>query len=76
MILISLSHSSELFLEEIETIKNRFPNKRLLVIANKIDTLSCHDSSILQSEIENLILLSAKQKTGIDELKSRVNFFG
>jgi tRNA modification GTPase len=63
------SHSSEEFLQEIETIKERFPNKRLLVIANKIDTLSCHDSSILQSEIENLILLSAKQKTGIDELK-------
>ena len=66
------SHSSELFLEEIETINKRFPNKRLLVIANKIDTLSCHDSSILQSEIENLILLSAKQKTGIDELKSEL----
>lgn len=65
-------HSSEDFLQEIETIKERFPNKRLLVIANKIDTLSCHDSSILQSEIENLILLSAKQKTGINELKSEL----
>ena len=60
------------FLEEIETIKERFPNKRLLVIANKIDTLSCHDSSILQSEIDNLILLSAKQKTGINELKAEL----
>ena len=66
------SHSSEEFLEEIETIKERFPSKRLLVIANKIDTLSCHDSSILQSEIEHLILLSAKQKTGIDELKTEL----
>ncbi len=66
------SHSSEEFLQEIETIKERFPNKRLLVIANKVDTLSCHDSSILQSEIDNLILLSAKQKTGIDELKSEL----
>ncbi|MCH3882025.1 MULTISPECIES: tRNA uridine-5-carboxymethylaminomethyl(34) synthesis GTPase MnmE [Tenacibaculum] len=66
------SHSSEEFLQEIETIKERFPYKRLLVIANKIDTLSCHDSSILQSEIENLILLSAKQKTGIDELKTEL----
>ncbi|TYP99260.1 tRNA modification GTPase trmE [Tenacibaculum adriaticum] len=63
------SHSKEEFLQEIEIIKERFPNKRLLVIANKIDTLSCHDSAILQSEIENLILLSAKQKTGIDKLK-------
>lgn len=66
------SHSSKEFLQEIETIKERFPNKRLLVIANKIDTLSCHDSSILQSEIENLILLSAKQKTGIDDLKQEL----
>ncbi|MCL7753318.1 tRNA uridine-5-carboxymethylaminomethyl(34) synthesis GTPase MnmE [Polaribacter sp. Z022] len=66
------SYAKEDFLSEIETIKERFPNKRLLVIANKIDTLSCHDSSILQSEIENLILLSAKQKTGIDELKTEL----
>ncbi|SEE59035.1 tRNA modification GTPase trmE [Tenacibaculum sp. MAR_2010_89] len=66
------SYSSDLFLKEIETIKERFPNKRLLVIANKIDTLSCHDSSILQSEIEHLILLSAKQKTGIDELRNEL----
>ncbi|WP_298880500.1 tRNA uridine-5-carboxymethylaminomethyl(34) synthesis GTPase MnmE [uncultured Polaribacter sp.] len=66
------SYAKEDFLSEIETIKERFPNKRLLVIANKIDTLSCHDSSILQSEIENLILLSAKQKTGIDELKAEL----
>ena len=65
-------YSNEQFFEEIEAIKTRFPNKRLLVIANKIDTLSCHDSSILQSEIEDLILLSAKQKTGIDELKAEL----
>ncbi|WP_233881906.1 tRNA uridine-5-carboxymethylaminomethyl(34) synthesis GTPase MnmE [Tenacibaculum piscium] len=64
--------SSEEFLEEIETIKERFPTKRLLVIANKIDTLSCHDTAILKSEIDNLILVSAKQKTGIIELKSEL----
>ena len=66
------SHSSEDFLQEIETIKTRFPNKRLLVIANKIDTLSCHDASILESEIENLILLSAKSKIGIEALKTEL----
>ncbi|WP_166382474.1 tRNA uridine-5-carboxymethylaminomethyl(34) synthesis GTPase MnmE [Polaribacter sp. 11A2H] len=66
------AYSSEDFLTEIETIKTRFPNKRLLVIANKVDTLSCSDSSILQSEIENLILLSAKNKTGIEELKNEL----
>ena len=66
------SHSRVDFLQEIETIKTRFPNKRLLVIGNKIDTLSCHDSAILQSEIENLILVSAKDKKGIDTLKTEL----
>ncbi|MEO9570218.1 MAG: tRNA uridine-5-carboxymethylaminomethyl(34) synthesis GTPase MnmE [Polaribacter sp.] len=66
------SYAKYEFLQEIETIKERFPNKRLLVIANKVDTLSCHDTSILESEIENLILLSAKNKTGIEELKNEL----
>tara|TARA_B110000208_G_scaffold191067_1_gene256728 strand:+ start:23863 stop:25257 length:1395 start_codon:yes stop_codon:yes gene_type:complete len=63
------SYASDVFLQEIEAIKARFPNKRLLVIANKTDTLSCHDSALLQSEIADLILLSAKEKTGITALK-------
>lgn len=66
----TFAHASDVFLEEIETIKARFPNKRLLVIANKTDTLSCHDRALLASEIEEVILLSAKEKTGITELKS------
>ncbi len=65
-------HSSTEFLREIEIIKERFPNKRLLVIANKVDTLSCHDTSVLESEIDNLILLSAKNKTGIEALKTEL----
>ena len=66
------SYASDLILEEIATIKERFPNKRLLVIANKIDTVSCHDIALLESAIDPLILLSAKQKTGIDELKAEL----
>ena len=58
--------------EDIEIIKTRFPNKRLLVIANKVDLLSIDETIILQSEIENLILLSAKNKTGIDALKQEL----
>lgn len=58
--------------EEIEIIKNRFPNKRLLVVANKIDLLSVDEIATLQLEIENLITLSAKNKTGIESLKSEL----
>ena len=66
------AYASAEFLEEIKIIKDRFPDKRLLVVANKTDTLSCHDSALLESEIEHLILLSAKNKTGIDALKAEL----
>jgi len=58
--------------EEIESIKNRFPNKRLLVIANKIDLISENETSTLLSEIDDLIPLSAKNKTGIETLKNEL----
>ncbi|MCL4143665.1 UNVERIFIED_CONTAM: hypothetical protein GTU68_013508 [Idotea baltica] len=58
--------------QEIDTIKERFPTKRLLVIANKIDLISEDEKNTLQSEIENLIPLSAKQKTGIEKLKNEL----
>ena len=60
------------FLAEIDIIKARFPNKRVLVIANKIDTLSAKDNTTLQAEIENLIILSAKNNIGIETLKSEL----
>jgi tRNA modification GTPase len=60
------------FLLEIETIKTRFPNKRLLVIANKMDTLSNTETATLRAEIEHLILLSARNKIGLDILKSEL----
>ncbi|QTD39405.1 tRNA uridine-5-carboxymethylaminomethyl(34) synthesis GTPase MnmE [Polaribacter batillariae] len=60
------------FKAEIKNIKKRFPNKRLLVVANKIDTLSNDEATTLSTEIENLIPLSAKNKTGIDKLKAEL----
>jgi tRNA modification GTPase len=58
--------------EEIEIIKTRFPNKHLLVIANKSDLISNEEANSLVSEIENVILLSAKNKTGIEALKKEL----
>jgi tRNA modification GTPase len=57
---------------EVEIIKNRFPNKRILVIANKIDRLSLDETNTLQLEIESLILVSAKNKTGLETLKQEL----
>jgi tRNA modification GTPase len=60
------------FLSEINTIRTRFPNKRVLVIANKTDTISSTNTINLQKEIENLILLSAKNNIGIEALKNKL----
>jgi len=69
--------SKSTFLEEIETIKNRFPNKRLLLIANKIDSLPEKQRKEITSSVKDILLLSAKEKIGITtllkELTSLVN---
>jgi tRNA modification GTPase len=55
---------------EIKKIKTTYPNKQLLLIANKVDL----STAALQQDItdalgsENLIFLSAKHKTGIEQL--------
>ncbi|MBA5791661.1 tRNA uridine-5-carboxymethylaminomethyl(34) synthesis GTPase MnmE [Flavobacterium sp. xlx-214] len=58
--------------QEIAEIKNKYPQKALLVIVNKMDLLSETEISNLTSKISNLILISAKQKIGIDTLKSEL----
>lgn len=58
--------------KEIASIKERFPNKRLLVIANKVDLISVDETSTLKSDIDNLIPLSAKNKIGIEALKNEL----
>jgi tRNA modification GTPase len=65
-------NSKNSFLSEIDTIKTRFPNKRVLIIANKIDTLTNSETHLLEEQIDHLILLSAKNNIGIGALKSEL----
>lgn len=67
--------SSSQFKIEIEKIKNQFPLKPLLIIGNKADKLSPDEVVNLQSEIENILLISAKEKIGIDTLKNQLLSF-
>lgn len=60
------------FIKEIDTIKERFPNKRLLTIANKIDALPASQKALIETSIDDILLLSAKQKIGIDRLKNEL----
>jgi tRNA modification GTPase len=67
--------SSSQFKIEIEKIKNQFPLKPLLIIGNKADKLSPDEVINLKSEIENILLISAKEKIGIEELKNQLLSF-
>jgi len=67
------------FQVEIEKIKNKFPQKPLMVIINKVDLLSKKDVETLRKQLETLNVklgtISAKQKTGIEELKTTLLSF-
>lgn len=57
---------------EIEKIKNKFPGKPLLIVANKKELLSSEAQEEIQSALNDLLLISAKQKEGVDVLKEKL----
>ena len=67
------------YVTEIEKVKNKFPLKPLVVIINKVDLLSDEDVVYLRQQLETLNVkletISAKEKTGIDELKNTLLSF-
>ncbi|PTX41501.1 tRNA modification GTPase trmE [Christiangramia gaetbulicola] len=66
---------------EIEKIKNKFPQKPLLIIANKTDRLAPEEVENLKEKLEDIsshgeraqfLLLSAKTNLGVEELKEKL----
>lgn len=60
---------------EIAKIKNQYPQKALLVIGNKIDLYSDEQIESIKSEIPEILLISAKNKEGVEELKAKLLSF-
>ncbi len=67
------------YINEIEKVKNKYPLKPLVIVINKSDLISSEETNSLRQQLETLdlkqILISAKQKTGIDELKNTLLSF-
>lgn len=57
---------------ELEKIKNKFPDKKIITVANKIDLLSDHEIENINSILENPICISAKNNDGIDQLNNEL----
>ncbi|MDC6385708.1 tRNA uridine-5-carboxymethylaminomethyl(34) synthesis GTPase MnmE [Flagellimonas taeanensis] len=58
--------------QELERIQNRYPNKQLLPICNKMDLLDDDQIQLLKTQIPNVLFLSAKHKIGIGELEKKL----
>ncbi len=58
---------------KIQNIRSKYPEKRILIIINKVDVLSSEEISNLKNNISNLIFLSAKEKQGIDILQKELS---
>jgi len=58
----------ELLKERISDLEEKYPSKKILTIINKADLLSEEKITNLNLEFLNLIILSAKNKTGIHKL--------
>jgi len=63
------------FQVEIEKIKNQFPLKPLIIIGNKADKLDENETLNIQAEISNILLLSARENTGVEDLKNQLLAF-
>lgn len=57
---------------ELEQIRNRYPNKKLLPICNKMDLLSPDRIEKIKQMVPNVLFLSAKNKQGISELENQL----
>lgn len=67
-----VSGQASKFQVEIETIKNKYPLKNLVIVANKVDKLSEEGIKNLQSAISNLQMLSAKTGQGVEDLQHKL----
>jgi len=67
------------YINEIEKVKNKYPLKPLVITINKVDLIEEADIKLIREQLKTLNLkletISAKNKTGIEELKSSLLSF-
>jgi tRNA modification GTPase len=78
---LSVDGKLETLLIEVGKTRNQFPQKPILVIINKMDLISPENVSIIDKKLTTnnqqltTIYISAKNKTGIEELKNQLLSF-
>lgn len=57
---------------EIGKIKNKYPQKALLVVANKADMIPSKEKTLLKERLDSLQFIAAKTGDGLEELQTRL----
>ncbi|PKG44242.1 tRNA uridine-5-carboxymethylaminomethyl(34) synthesis GTPase MnmE, partial [Psychroflexus sp. MES1-P1E] len=60
---------------DIHQLETNFPERSFLLLANKADLLSPENKDLLTKEFKDLLFISAKDKTGIEEIQTRLLSF-
>ncbi|WP_455169157.1 tRNA uridine-5-carboxymethylaminomethyl(34) synthesis GTPase MnmE, partial [Aegicerativicinus sediminis] len=60
---------------EIGKVKNKFPQKHLLIIANKEDVVSDELKELLNSHLDGILWISAKNNQGIESINEQLLSF-
>jgi tRNA modification GTPase len=77
LVLVLIDSEKEIRNERLETrevtlLQEKFPNKKILTLFNKVDLLSNEEIQNLKINSPNSILISSKNKVGILELKAEL----
>jgi len=80
LLIDEVSDSAESIIKRVQSIREmiRESEKNLIILINKIDTDSANRQSVLSKEIipeekETLLFISAKEKTGLEDLRSKLS---
>jgi tRNA modification GTPase len=80
LLIDEVSDSAKSIIERVQSIREliRESEKHLIILINKLDTVSDNRQSELKKEIipedkETLLFISAKEKTGLNDLRSRLS---
>lgn len=58
--------------EDIKQLREAFPERPFLLLANKADLLTDANKEILRADFKDLLFISAKAKTGIEDIQEQL----
>ncbi|MGI9553222.1 MAG: tRNA uridine-5-carboxymethylaminomethyl(34) synthesis GTPase MnmE [Aurantibacter sp.] len=58
--------------EVIKSVTNKYPEKQVIIVGNKMDKLTIPEIEHIKSEVPEMLLLSAKEGDGVEYLKKRL----